>query len=204
MKILQALLLVTCVTLVNIVFAADDLMSDEQHQEQKMTPEQAEKKRQEILAMSKETLDRLYKENPEVKKEIEESYGYAVFYEKTVNVLLVVGGTGYGVSFDSKTHTPIFMTAIRAGTGPGVGYKSSHGVYIFKTDTVYNQFTTIGMQIGASGDATAKLSGKGYELSKAVSLIPGVKYYQFTDKGLVLQANWGATEYLKDPQLNKK
>ncbi len=68
---------------------------------------------------------------------------------------------------------------------------------------MFNQFTTIGLQVTASADATMKLSGKGVEAGKAVSLVPGVSLYQLVDTGLVLQANWGATEFLKDPNLNK-
>jgi hypothetical protein len=30
-----------------------------------------------------------------------------------------------------------------------------------------------------------------------------VSAYQLIDTGLVVQANWGATEFLKDPTLNK-
>jgi len=95
------------------------------------------------------------------------------------------------------------MNAVRAGSGPGVGYKSIHAVLIFKNETVYKQFTTIGVQVSASGDALLKVAGHGTEMSKAVSLVPGVSYYQLTDTGLVLQANWGVTEFLKDPHLNQ-
>lgn len=117
---------------------------------------------------------------------------------------MYVAGKGLGVVYDNKTKTPIFMNAIRAGTGPGVGYKSIRGVLIFANETVYKQFTTIGLQVSASGGALLKVAGKGTQASKAVSLIPGVSLYQLVDTGLVLQANWGATEFLKDPNLNKK
>jgi hypothetical protein len=30
-----------------------------------------------------------------------------------------------------------------------------------------------------------------------------VKVYQITDKGLLLQANWGGTKIVKDPELNE-
>lgn len=59
------------------------------------------------------------------------------------------------------------------------------------------------VDIGPSGDATIKVAGKGVEAGEAASLVPGVSAYQLTDLGVVLQANWGATEFLKDPQLNK-
>lgn len=61
------------------------------------------------------------------------------------------------------------MNAVRAGSGPGVGYKSIHAVLIFKNETVYKQFTTIGVQVSASGDALLKVAGHGTEMSKAIA-----------------------------------
>jgi len=181
----------------------DDFLTEQRKSFEELTPEQVEAKRQEVLTMSKDTLERLYKEHPETKEEIKNAYGYGAFEGHGVNLVLYVAGKGHGVIFDNKTNTPIFMNAIRAGTGPGVGYKSIHAVLIFKNETVYKQFATIGVQVSASGDALLKVAGEGAEMSKAASLVPGVSYYQLTDTGLVLQANWGATEFLKDPHLNK-
>jgi len=98
----------------------------------------------------------------------------------------------------------IYMNAFRIGTGPGIGYKSLHFVLIFKNELVFKQFTTIGLQVSASGDASLKIAGKGAGTSAAISLVPGVSAYQLIDTGLVAQANWGATEFLKNPDLNRK
>lgn len=168
-----------------------------------LSTEDIKKMRQHLLTMSEETLERLYQEQPEAKELIEDAYGYGVFEGQAVNLVLYVAGKGLGVVIDNKTKTPIFMNAIRGGTGPGIGYKSLHGVLVFSNETVYKQFTTIGLQVSASGDATIKLGGKGIGVEKAISLVPGVKFYQLTDVGIVLQANWGATEFLKDPNLNR-
>ena len=191
------------VSVQSIAIANEDFLAEQRKSFEELTPEQVEAKRQEILTMSTETLERLYKDHPEAKEEIKNAYGYGVFEGHGVNLVLYVAGKGHGVVYDNKTNAPIFMNAIRAGTGPGVGYKSIHAVLIFKNETVYNQFTTIGVQVSASGDALLKVAGEGAEMSKAASLVPGVSYYQLTDTGLVLQANWGATEFLKDPHLNK-
>ena len=191
----------------NIV-AANDGFIDGQASEadtapQTLTPAEAEAKRQSIENMAKESLARLYKEKPEAEAEIKKAYGYGVFEGHVANLVLYVAGKGFGVVYDNKTQTPVFMNAVRAGTGPGVGYKSMHGVIIFDNETVYKQFTTIGLQASASGDAMVKLAGKDAGGTKAASLVPGVSMYQLVDSGLVLQANWGATEFLKDSNLNK-
>ena len=91
-----------------------------------------------------------------------------------------------------------------SGAGTGVGFKSLHFVLIFDSELTFDQFTTVGLQVSASGDATLKIAGKGGSAGEAISLVPGVSAYQLVDTGLLLLANWGATEFLKDPTLNKK
>ncbi|MCP3849870.1 MAG: hypothetical protein GY694_06490 [Gammaproteobacteria bacterium] len=193
------LLISVCVS----VTANDEFISNQREDFDTVTPENVEKIRHETEAMAKETLMRLYKEYPEAKSEIEGAYGYGVFDAQVVNIVLYVAGKGLGVVYDNKTKTPIFMNAIRAGTGPGVGHKSMHVVIIFDNETVYKQFTTIGLQVSASGDALLKFGEDKKGATKALSLVPGVSFYQLIDAGVVLQANWGATEFIKDANLNK-
>jgi len=183
--------------------ANKEFISEQRSDFDTLNAEEIKKMRQDILTMSEQTLERLYKEQPEAKELIENAYGYGVFEGHTVNIVLYVAGKGLGVVFDNKTKTPIYMAAIRGGTGPGVGYKSLHAVFLFENETVYNQFITLGLQVSASGDATMKIAGEGIGTEKAISLVPGVKFYQLTNTGIVLQANWGATEFIKDTNLNK-
>jgi lipid-binding SYLF domain-containing protein len=89
----------------------------------------------------------------------------------------------------------------RVGTGPGVGYKSFHQVIVFKSRMLFDQFRTVGADVGAGADATARVSGKGPSLDGSVSFNPELSVYQFTDKGLLLQANWGGVGYLPDTEL---
>ena len=185
------------------VLANEEFISEQRSDFDTLSEEDIKNTRQKILTMEKETLERLYKKYPKIRDEIKKAYGYGVFDGHIVNLLIYVAGHGNGVVYDNKTKTPIFMNAIRAGTGPGLGYKSFQGVVIFANETVYKQFTTVGLQVSASGDATIKIAGIGAEAGKSASLVPGVSLYQLTDLGIVLQANWGATEFLKDPDLNK-
>lgn len=186
------------------VFANDEFLSDQRQDYNTVTEEDIKKERQEILAMADKTLERLYKEHPEAKEEIKNSYGYGVFEAQVANVILYVAGEARGVVYDNKTKTPVFMNAIKMGTGPGVGYKSFHGVLIFDNETVFNQLTTIGVQMSATGDAMIKLGDKGTQKTSSVSLVPDVSFYQMTDSGLVVQANWGTAKFTKNPDLNRK
>lgn len=161
-------------------------------------------KRRAVLAMSDRTLRQLYETNPEAKAEVESAVGYAVFDATGINVVLFVGVKGKGVAVDNETKKSTYMNMTRAGAGPGVGYKDYRMVFVFKSKSVFDQFTTLGMDAGASADATMKMGGgEGKEAAYATSFNPSIKVYQITDKGLLLQANWGGTKFLKDKELNE-
>ena len=168
----------------------------------KNDPKKEEKQRA-ILSMRDRTLAQLYKTNPEAKSEVESAVGYAVFDATGINVIMFVGVKGKGIAVENGSNKATYMNMVRAGTGPGVGYKDYRMVFIFKSKTVFDQFTTHGMDAGASADATMKLGGAGKEAAYANSFNPYVKVYQITDKGLLLQANWGGTKFLKNSELNE-
>jgi lipid-binding SYLF domain-containing protein len=162
------------------------------------------KKRQEILAMRDATLKRLYKVKPSVRNEIAKADGYAVFDANQTNIVLLVAGAGNGVLIDNASGQPTFMKMRRLGTGPGLGFKKYKQVLVFKSRKLVDTFKTVGADVTASGDATFKLSehqdGKGVD--HAVSLDPMISVYQLTDRGVLLQANWGGMAYLPDSSLN--
>ena len=162
------------------------------------------KQRQEILVMRDATLKRLYKAKPAVRNEIAKAEGYAVFNANQANVVLLVAGTGEGVLVDNQTGQPTFMKMHRLGTGPGLGFKKYKQVLVFKSRKVLETFKTVGADVNASGDATVKLTehGVGKVLDTAVSLDPLISVYQLTDRGVLLQANWGGMAYLPDGTLN--
>lgn len=164
----------------------------------------AAKQRQEILAMRDATLKRLYKAKPAVRNEIAKAEGYAVFNANQANVVLLVAGSGEGVLVDNQTGQPTFMKMHSLGTGPGLGFKKYKQVLVFKSRKVLETFKTVGADVNASGDATVKLTehGDGKVLDTAVSLDPMISVYQLTDRGVLLQANWGGMAYLPDGTLN--
>jgi len=60
-------------------FANEEFISEQRGSFDTMSPEKIVAKRQEILTMSEETIERLYKEHPEAKEDIKNAYGYGVF-----------------------------------------------------------------------------------------------------------------------------
>ena len=186
-------LLVVCTTL----FVSACQTSAQAPEKENLSNAEVLERRQQILDMSKLALEKLHAENPAAKAEIQAAHGYAVFDVSTVNALVLVGARGKGVIVDNKTGKRTFMRTTRGGTGPGIGYQRLYQVFVFKSEAALAQFK-LGDSGGAdvSGSATLGTSGKQYSLN------PNITVYQVSDKGYAVQANWGGTAYLVDPDLN--
>jgi lipid-binding SYLF domain-containing protein len=161
------------------------------------------KKRDERRKLRDETLAKLYEGKPEVRDELAKAEGYAVFQGTQLNLVLYVGASGNGILVDNKTGAETFMTMKRAGTGPGAGYKDYRQVMVFKSRALFDQFKSVGADVSASADATLKRSAdKGTSFDPSISFNPQLSVYQITDRGMLLQANWGGVAYLPDSDLN--
>ena len=169
----------------------------------KMSAADAAKKRDAILKMRDDALEDFYATKAEIKPEVEKAVGYAVFDGSQVNILLFVGGLGGGVLVENGTGKETFMKMKRAGTGPGVGYKKFRQLMVFKDRSLFEQFRKLGADVGASADATMKIGGKGVAVDPNVSFNPLLSVYQVTDRGALLQANWGGVAYVPDADLNR-
>lgn len=208
MKAQASLLLATA-----LLFAYQPLLAEETPKESSteasptssLSAEEQQKRRDGIRQMRDETLERLFKAHPKAREEIRKAVGYAVFDASQSNIILLVTGHGIGVAVDNGNQQETFMKMARLGTGPGIGYKSYKQVLIFKDRTLFNTFGTVGADVSASGDATFKRKDKGDNLvlDGTVSFNPLLSVYQMTDRGALLQANWGGVGYLPDGDLNK-
>ncbi|MBV8630330.1 MAG: hypothetical protein JOZ83_05360, partial [Silvibacterium sp.] len=85
-------------------FAADD----EQKKEQERT---------EIRQMVQDTLTRLYKAEPPAQAAIHKAYGYAVFSNTGVKILIGGSGRGAGLAVDNKTKNETFMKMLQIQAG---------------------------------------------------------------------------------------
>lgn len=170
-----------------------------------LSSEDQQKARDSIRQMRDETLARLFKADPKAREAIRKSVGYAVFDASQSNIILLVSGHGSGVAVDNSSKQELFMKMARLGAGPGIGYKRYKQVLIFKDRTLFNTFSTVGADVTASADATFKMrqESDGLVLNGAVSFNPLLSVYQMTDRGALLQANWGGVGYLPNGDLNK-
>jgi lipid-binding SYLF domain-containing protein len=163
----------------------------------------AVERRDGLRQMRDTTLKEFYATRPETRKEVEAAVGYAVVDASQVNVVLYLGAMGGGVMVDNANGRETFITMKRAGTGPGVGYKTYRQLMVFKDRKLFDTFSTVGADVGASADATFKTGdAKGIQLDGSTSFNPLISVYQITDRGAMLQANWGGVAYLPDSELN--
>jgi lipid-binding SYLF domain-containing protein len=162
-------------------------------------PEKADvaSERSAIDQRERESLEKLYATNPEAKAEIEGAVGHAVFDITAVNAVLLVGQEGKGVLIEHASGKRTYMTMVRAGTGPGVGYQELAQIVAFKSSAAVDQFK-LGGQIG--GDVV--VSGTLGSSNAQQSIDPLIRYWYVNEKGFAVQVNWGGAVYAVDPKLN--
>ncbi|MFO6424984.1 YSC84-related protein [Motilimonas sp. KMU-193] len=161
-----------------------------------------QEQRAEINTMAKEAMNHLYKAHPSAKKAINQSYGYAVFSNTGINLLLLSTARGGGVAIARASGKRTYMDMFSAGVGIGLGAKNYHGIFIFKTKSSFDNFVEHGWDFSGQADASAKKGEEGGAIDEALSINPDVLYYQLTQKGLALQATLQGTKYYKNDDLN--
>jgi lipid-binding SYLF domain-containing protein len=156
-----------------------------------------------INKMQDDALTKLFKLQPDAEREIKEAAGYAVFSSGELAIFWVSGGYGHGIAHNNKNGQNIYMQMAKAGVGLGLGAKDFDTVFVFHDAKSFYDFTTTGLDLTGSADATAKAGEKGAAMSGAADVLPGVRIYQLTDTGLMAQAMLQGTKYWRDEDLNK-
>jgi len=173
-------------------FAADD-------------EKEKEEERTEIRQMTQDTLTRLYKAQPAAQAAVQKGYGYAVFSNTGVKILLAGSGKGKGLAVNNKTKNETFMKMLEVQAGLGIGVKKFRVVFVFENQKAFDSFVNSGWEFGGQTSAAAKTSPeKGGSMQGAASVSEGVWMYQLTDKGLALEITAKGTKYSKDDDLNNK
>jgi len=201
-QIPTAVVVVLTVSLTLVLISCANQNKNSKSETAKLTAQEKADEKKHILKTADDTLVELYKHEPAAQKVIEKAYGYAVFANTGYNIILYVGGKGRGVAFKNADKKPLFMTMLNAGSGPGVGYDEYRQILAFSSETLFNQFTTIGLNASASANATVKVGDVDVNEAGVTTLVPGVSLYQINEKGIDIQANWGGMKYFKDNDLN--
>ena len=160
------------------------------------------KERKEIKDKTAETLNRLYKLQPKAKQAVNNSYGYAVFSNFGMKILVAGGGRGKGEAVNNKTGKETFMKMLEVQAGLGFGIKRFQVIFVFENKKVFNEFINSGWEFGGQSTAAVKLDDDGGAFTGAATVSPGVWIYQLTEDGLALEITVKGTKYMKDDDLN--
>lgn len=161
-----------------------------------------QKQQKQIRDMAQDTLQRLYKAEPKTKAAVKRAYGYAVFSDLGVKILLGGSGNGKGIAVDNKTKRETFMKMLEVQAGLGMGVDKFRVVFLFDNKEAYNGFVNSGWEFGGQSTVAAKTGDKGGAMAGALAVADGVWMYQLTDKGLAVEISATGTKYYKDDKLN--
>jgi len=181
--------------LIAMLVAAPVIAQDED--EQSWDQAKVEAKRDVIDAMARETLDTILTNRPEAKALFEKSYGYAVF-DNTKVALVLSGGGGRGVAVVRKTGQRTYMKMGTGGLALGLGVKKYQLVFLFQTEARFRQFVENGWQADAGASASFGRNATGTQ----VNFVNGMAVYQITEKGVSLEVDIAGTKFWQDKKLN--
>jgi lipid-binding SYLF domain-containing protein len=150
-----------------------------------------------------QTLDELYKLQPQARWEIMNAKGYATFTSLNVNLIFASVTSGRGIVHENGfIGKDTFMRMAQGGLGLGFGVKDFRAVFVFDNKEVLNKFINSGWSFGTEADAAFKGGDTGAAISGAIAIAPGLRVYQLTQSGLALQATVHGTKYWRDAFVN--
>lgn len=189
-------------SLLLIFVFSNQLVAQEEGEEEGKSKGNPKKERKEIRKNVRKGLKELYKLNPEAEAELANAYGYAVFGNTGVNLLLLSTARGGGLAHNNVTGEDTYMKVFSGGVGVGLGVKKFFAIFIFDNEKVFNNFVESGWAAETQADAAAKSDTQGAAASLAIPVAPGIRLYQITDVGIAAQATIQGTKYYKDKDLN--
>lgn len=153
--------------------------------------------RQTIDNNAEKALSRIFKESSEAKELYDKAAGYAVFDSREF-AFLIKTGFGSGVAVNKSDDSRIYMKMASGGLNIGGGVKYVQVIFIFPTQTSFNEFITDGWN--AEGDASAVGGDDSTQIG--VTLANGTKVYELVDTGIMAKMSISGTKYWKDDELN--
>ena len=170
-------------------------------------------KKENIDKIARETMERLFKDNPDSKELYDLAYGAAVFDMRQTKLVLS-GGGGSGVALERESGKRTYMKTASLGVGIGLGIQFYQVVFIFETAEVMHYFVEEGWEVSSGANAVAGEEGQNLHATAtdtdkiaaganaSAGYADGIAVFQFTEKGYMLQADISGTKYWKDKGLN--
>ena len=154
-------------------------------------------KRAKIDETAQQALDELFTKSVKAETLFEKAYGWAVFDNLKVAVILT-GGGGNGVAVDKETGDRTYMKMGTAGIGLGLGGQTYQVVMFFQDKGTFVNFVENGWQADAGVTAAAGTEG----VNPSVGFVNGLAIFKITDTGLMANADVAGTKYWKNKKLN--
>ena len=154
-------------------------------------------KRAKIDETAQQALDELFTKSVKAETLFEKAYGWAVFDNLKVAVILT-GGGGNGVAVDKETGDRTYMKMGTAGIGLGLGGQTYQVVMFFQDKGTFLNFVENGWQADAGVTAAAGTEG----VNPSVGFVNGLAIFKITDTGLMANADVAGTKYWKNKKLN--
>jgi hypothetical protein len=142
--------------------------------------------REKLDAMSTDTLDRLFSENPDAADLFARSAGYAVFDTRRLVALGVATGYGRGVAVSRITGDRIYMKMGTGGIGLslGIGGFETQVVILFEDTDRFEAFISYGFDAAAE---TSAMFGAD-KADEALHFVDGRSFFFLTKKGWKVSA----------------
>ena len=158
-------------------------------------------KQAEVIKSTQATLERFYKEKPDLKAAVEKAPGFGVF--TTYGVSFLIGGSGgTGLVRDNKTKKNTFMNVGGASAGLQLGASQTELLIVFKTAAAMNKFIESGWEAAGGVTASAGASGATAGGGKGQTTMEGAETYTLTKTGLEAGLAVGGAKFWKDKDLN--
>ena len=154
-------------------------------------------KRAKIDETAQQALDELFTKSVKAETLFEKAYGWAVFDNLKVAVILS-GGGGNGVAVDKESGDRTYMKMGTAGIGLGLGGQTYQVVMFFQDKGTFVNFVENGWQADAGVTAAAGTEG----VNPSVGFVNGLAIFKITDTGLMANADVAGTKYWKNKKLN--
>ena len=161
--------------------------------------EKAQQKRQKIDAMAVDVLSDLFDRRPKSKELYSKAYGYAIFDNWKLS-LMFASGRGGGVAIEKDSGKRTYMKMNTFGLNVGLGVQKMDVVFLFQDKKTFDRFVNKGWKVDASANAAIAKSG----INVDANFVNGMAVYQFTEKGLMLQADISGTKYRRNKKLNNR
>jgi lipid-binding SYLF domain-containing protein len=166
------------------------------------TQSQVDEQRAAIQSIANQTLNQLYQQYPDAQSEVRTAAGYAVFSDTGLKFMFGGGAHGQGVAVNNATNQATYMKMIELQPGFGFGAENFRIVFIFNTQSAFDQFVTSGWEFGANAMAAVKSSTQGGGGQMGTTVSPGVMMYQLTEKGVIVGISITGAKYYRNDSLN--